>query len=111
MPQIDLVPVMRKAPAQCFVCHTTPNGPDGKPLPAIDLNTDYDWGQFAYLCNECVRVIGELAGFVTPEEHEELIAKHADLVRRHKNLRKRYTTLSDRTQKIVSGRRAERKVA
>lgn len=110
MPNIELVDNMRKAPAQCFCCHTTPTE-NGKQLKAIDLGTDHDWGQWTYLCSECVTVICELWGWVPEEVHDRLKAEHQDLKDRHKRLRTRYISLRDRTKKIVAGRKAERKVA
>lgn len=107
MPKIDLVPVMRKAPGRCGICNTTPME-NGEPKPAIDTNVDVDWGNNLYICDECVRVIGELMGWVTPEEHAKLREDYNDLEKRHTKLREQFESQRDTLERIVSGKKAER---
>src|SRR5512139_76246 len=103
MPKIDVVDVMRKAPGRCLVCSTTPME-DGKPKRAIDLNTDVDWGDNAYLCDECVDVICDLWGRVDEQTYSELKSKHEELKLRHRTLRRRFKELEARIKTIVKGR-------
>lgn len=109
MPKIDVVPVMTKAPGKCVCCHTTPTE-NGRPKKAIDLNVDVDWGDNAYLCDECVEVICDLWGRVTVEEFEKAKKELEDLTVSHRKLQRRYSKLRDRAKRIVSGKKAESKL-
>ena len=95
MPQIDVVPVMKKAPGRCVCCNTTPTDAYGEPAKAIDLNVDVDWGNNAYLCTECVNVICDLWGRVDEDTHEAMKQDFEDLRSRHTRLQKRYTSKED----------------
>lgn len=109
MPNIEIVDVMGRAPGECFVCHTTPTE-NGHPLKAIDLGTDHDWGQWTYLCAECVPVICELWGYVEPEVHEALQKEFEDLNRRHSKLRERFKKYESQVKKVLGGKKAEREL-
>lgn len=110
MPQIDLVPNMKKAPGKCVCCNTTPTDPHtGNPKPAIDLNVDVDWGNNAYLCEECVNVICDLWGRVDEDTHDRLRKDYEDLRNRHTRLQKRYTTKEEDLKKVEAGKSVERK--
>lgn len=112
MPQIDRVPNMRKAPGRCGICNTTPNDVSGQPLPAIDTNVDVDWGNNFYICDECVRVIGELMGWVSPEDHEKLRSDFGQLRDDHRRLRKKFKERGEDLSALAKGekiRRRERK--
>lgn len=108
MPKIDLVPVMRKAPGRCGICNTTPME-NGEPKPAIDTNVDVDWGNNLYICDECVRVIGELMGWTPPEVYAKLMESYADLESRHEKLRSKFKELRGRLDAVIAGKKAERK--
>jgi hypothetical protein len=81
---------------------------NGQPKPAIDTNVDVDWGNNLYICDECSGVIGELMGWVRPEDFEKLKAEHKDLERRHEKLRERFKEQKGRLERIISGRKAEK---
>lgn len=108
MPKIDLVDNMRKAPGTCGICHTTPNDPDGKPLPAIDTNVDVDWGNNLYICHECIDVICDLAGRVTPDTHDKLRESYDQLDKDHDRLRNRFKKLEERANRMAEGKKASR---
>ena len=109
MPKIDVVPVMNKAPGKCVCCHTTPME-NGRPKKAIDLNVDVDWGDNAYLCDECVEVICDLWGRVSLYEHEKVLKELKELTVSHRKLQTRYTKLRDRAKKIVAGKKAAKEL-
>lgn len=110
MPQIDVVPVMKKAPGRCVCCNTTPLGPDNEPAPAIDLNVDVDWGNNAYLCVECVNVICDLWGRVDEDTHNQLLKENKQLGKDHARLRERFKEQREDLKKLVEGQKVEHKV-
>ncbi len=110
MPQIDVVPNMKKAPGKCVCCNTTPMGPDGQPLPAIDLNVDVDWGNNAYLCSECTGIICELWGWVSEETHDETLRELKQLQGDHKRLRERFKEQGEDLKKVTEGKAVEKRL-
>ena len=109
MPKIDLVDVMKKAPGRCLCCNTTPTE-GGKPQVAIDLNVDVDWGNNAYLCNECATVICDLLGRVPVEDHEILKRDLRRLNKDHRRLRKQFRRVGGELKALAAGKKIERRV-
>lgn len=68
---IQKVDQMTQAPVQCVACGGNPMF-DGKAQSAIDLGTDINYGDHAYLCIECAGVVADLMGRVPEEEHKAL---------------------------------------
>jgi hypothetical protein len=83
---------------------------NGKPKKAIDLNVDVDWGDNAYLCDECIEVICDLWGRVTVEDHEKVKRELKELTISHRKLQERYDRLHDRAKQVIRGKKAERKL-
>lgn len=109
MPQIDVVENMKKKPGKCLVCSTTPMKSDGTPKKAIDLNVDVDWGQNAYICEECTNVICELWGWVSEEDHDAVLAEHRQLNKDHTRLRERFKEQGADLKRVLAGKKVERK--
>lgn len=109
MPQIDLVPNMRKAPGRCGICNTTPME-DGKPRPAIDTNVDVDWGNNLYICDECTDVIAGLLDWITPEEYAQMKAALNQLKGDHKRLRKKFKERGEDLKALAEGERIRNRV-
>lgn len=109
MPQIEIVEVMKKQPARCFVCHLTPSE-NGVPLKAIDLGTDHDWGQWTYLCSECVNVICDLWGRVEEDVHDAVVQQFEDLKDRHERLRARFKEQRTDLDMLAAGESVRQKV-
>lgn len=109
MPHIDLVDNMRKAPGKCLACNTTPNE-NGKPLPAIDLNVDVDWGNNAYICAECGGIIADLLGRPSAEEFEALKREYDQLTKDHTKLSTRHKKRGEELVDLAAGKKVERRV-
>lgn len=71
---MHLVETMVQPPNQCLVCGkgNTPDGRTGKVGPFLDLGIDYNWGDSAYLCDECVGKAAVHFGWISPDTHTEL---------------------------------------
>lgn len=109
MPKIDLVPVMRKAPGQCGICHTTPTE-NGKPKLAIDTNVDVNWGDNLYVCDECLSVIAGLMGWITPEEYEQMQRDYNELEKAHERLRRRFKKQEAELKALAKGEKVRKRV-
>lgn len=64
------VPQMDQLPVQCVACGGNPVDEEGDPQWAIDLGTDINYGDHAYLCCECATVVAGLCGWVAPETYQ-----------------------------------------
>jgi hypothetical protein len=69
MPNPFLVEKMTMAPNQCLCCGkgNTPDGQTGEVGPFVDLAIDYNWGDSAYLCPDCVGRCAVLMGWISPD--------------------------------------------
>ena len=107
---IELVKAMVQNPGTCMACGGSPCDESGKQKPAIDLGVDINWGEGAYVCEDCVHLIVKFFGYEdldtitkTREENERLRKENTDL---SKKLEEQEVVLA----KIREGSKAVRKV-
>jgi len=69
-----LVETMTLAPNTCMCCGkgNTPDGVTGKVGPFADLGVDYNWGDSAYLCEDCVGKLAILFDWISPDTKKDL---------------------------------------
>lgn len=112
---IELVEKMEMIPGQCFVCLQTPYSKDKDedretPDPAVDLGVDINFGDQAYLCLNCARVVAQVLDFVGPEEYEGIKEENEDLKAKMEELKEEYGALQARVKQILEGKKAEKSV-
>jgi outer membrane murein-binding lipoprotein Lpp len=73
---------------------------------SVDLDNEIDFGDQAYLCGGCARVVGELVGLMDPEHNIKLEAKNDQLKEQVKELTAERDTLQNRIDKMIDGKRA-----
>lgn len=96
-------------PNYCMACRGVPLSlEDGSPLPAIDLNTDINWGENAYICWECAEIIGDLVGRVKRADYDELKQSHETTLEDFHGLEDAYNELKEKVAKMVNGAKAKR---
>jgi len=107
---LKLVDQMTENPAQCMFCGTTPSH-DGKALPAIEAEgIDYDWGLTPYVCSECVGIMAQLMGYITPEVRGDLERELRELSSRHSKLLTKYRNMKARVRNVTRGERSRREL-
>jgi len=106
---MELVPAMVKQPGVCFICGTTPY--DGKKAKeAIDLNRDYDWGNNAYICDECGHLIATLLGYPDIDKIRKLLAKVKRQEEQIEQLKEKLDKQDEQLSRIRDGSKAVREV-
>lgn len=110
----SVVPYMHLKPYRCIACGSTPRDDqvEGKPnkqayfAEGIDVN----WGDSLFLCDSCVRVLGELRGMVDVEDHERLQRKYDSLVEQHNALAEAHEKQDARIERMLDGVKAKKEV-
>lgn len=69
-----LVETMTLAPNTCMCCGrgNTPDGVTGVVGPFADLGVDYNWGDSAYLCGDCIGKLAILFDWISPDTKKQL---------------------------------------
>jgi hypothetical protein len=110
---------MKLKPNCCVACGSTgemteEGPPDAYFAEAVDVN----WGDSVYLCESCVRVLGELAGMASTENYDKVkkeLAKtkkeRADFKELSQKLEKRIDRMLDGNKAIKEARKERKKAA
>lgn len=100
---------MRLKPYRCVACgNTGEQGEDGPPQAYFAEGADVNWGDSLYLCESCVRVLGQLAGMATIEQYEALEKKYAHLANKHELLENEHERQSERIDRMLDGVKAKK---
>jgi outer membrane murein-binding lipoprotein Lpp len=71
-----LLEIMRGTAPHCTFCHGVPREDgvlEGGPLPGVTAQgVDVNWGDNLYICQDCIRVAGELIGMIPTVKAEKL---------------------------------------
>ena len=109
---LELVDRMDQMPGHCMLCNSQPAEADGKPKPAVfAAGVDVNWGDAAYVCEECGVVIGKLFGMITPEKAEELETRNSFLEKQNKKLQKKLDKITAKARALIEGKKAEKELA
>lgn len=108
MPIIE-VEAMTEQPGTCMNCGGSSfvDGELQRPIfefQGIDIN----WGDTPYICAECVKILCDLAGRVTHEEHDEVVATRDQLSEQLTTLGEEHEELKSRVNRMLDGARARR---
>lgn len=112
---IELVEKMELIPGSCFVCLQTPFSKDKDedretPDPALDMGVDINFGDQAYLCLNCARVVAEVLDFISPEQWKEIKEENEDLKAKMSELAEEHKALQSRVKQILEGKKARAQV-
>lgn len=100
---------MKLRPHRCFACgNTGEQGDDGPPTAYFAEGADVNWGDSVYLCESCVKVLGQLAGMVSEEEHQLTVTKLENLERKHEQLQEEYDRQGERIDRMIDGVKAKK---
>lgn len=109
---IQLVEKMELSPCHCMVCLQSPyeTGEDevSRPAPAVDLGVDINFGDQAYLCKSCARLVAQIIDYVDGDEYKALREERDDLDAKLLEIREEYKALQFRVRQILDGKKAKR---
>jgi hypothetical protein len=96
-------------PYSCAACgssgeHTQEGPPDSYFAQGVDIN----WGDSLYLCDTCVRILGELRGMLDVDAVAKLKKERDDLARELEEMRRERDQLSNRVSRMLDGARARK---
>jgi hypothetical protein len=110
----SVVPAMHLKPYRCIACGSTPRDTSHPKRPQLQAyfaeGIDVNYGDSVFLCEECVKVLGQLRGMVDVDVHEKLIKLHDGLVRAHQKLVEEYDTQESRIERMLDGVKAKKEV-
>src|SRR5262245_16594460 len=95
----------------CLLCNCTPmsEGPTKQPLPMFHAEgVDVNWGEDALICQICVGVMADMLGRPSIDMHAQLIDERDDLQLQLEEVTGKFSDQSERINKILEGRKAER---
>jgi len=105
------VDAMRLIPYKCIACGGTPRDVEGDNVPAYFAEgVDYDWGKALYLCDSCVRIVGQLRGMVDVDVHEKVKKQLEVELEEHEALARAYDAQENRIERMLDGVRAKKEV-
>lgn len=105
-----LVDKMDQQPGTCVACGGNPIDIDGNPQTAVDLEVDVNWGDQAYLCNECINLIADLIERPKKEKIQKIVDQNKFLNRRNKELAAELEKKENLIKRIKDGQAAIREV-
>jgi hypothetical protein len=107
---MELVEAMSKQPGICLVCGGNPPDPidSRRQMPAIDLDVDVNWGDNAYLCNECASLVSDLIGRPKVDVYMKVKKKVEELREENEALTAENEQLNSRLHRIVEGAKARK---
>jgi hypothetical protein len=100
------IPGMKYKPYVCIACGGAPTKEDGSKEPEDAYwreGADVNYGDYLQLCCNCVRVLGELAGFITPEDAEDMTRQLKASAEQFYELREEHEKLKARVDLGVVG--------
>ena len=103
-----LVERMVQHPPTCLHCGRGNTDEAEFPLPNLDLEREVNWGDSTYICGACVMQICALAGYISPDQFQELEATITSLRGEKHDLKARLEAKERRLSAISSGRKALR---
>lgn len=101
---------MKLKPYCCIACGSTPVDEDGPRQAYFCEAVDVNWGDSLYLCESCVRVLGELAGMLSLDDSKDLKRNLESSKQREDELKEELATLQGRVDRMLDGVRAKKEV-
>lgn len=83
-------------PGSCYVCGS------GSRDFYIDFNTDIEFHGAFYLCSECIKHIGRLAGYLSPQESKTILQNKEVLERENSELREKVSNMESAIASLSS---------
>lgn len=103
---------MHLKPYRCVACGQTPRDDDveGRPVKQAYFceGVDVNWGDSVFLCDSCVRVLGELRGMMDVKQADRLKGNVMRYEARIKELEEERDTLQARIDRMLDGVRAKK---
>lgn len=103
---------MKLKPYNCAGCGQTPmtgterGSEDGPKQAYFCEGVDINWGDALYICDSCARVIGQLAGFIEPDQADDLQRTIDRLEEELKETTEDRDTLQNRIDRMLDGKAA-----
>lgn len=103
----------KSKPYHCIACGQAPvvQDEDGVGHPDVAYwmeGSDVNWGDSILLCSSCVRILGELAGFLIPEVSEKLRKQVRELKENVKRLEGERDEYKQLNESMLAGARARK---
>jgi aminoglycoside N3'-acetyltransferase len=109
-----VVPAMHLKPYRCIACGSTPRDTTHPNRPQLQAyfceGVDVNFGDSVFLCEECVKVLGQLRGMVDVDVHEKLMRQHKELEVSYRDLEADYNTQESRIERMLDGVKAKKEV-
>jgi hypothetical protein len=106
---------MKLKPYCCAACGSSPmegteNEGEGPKQAYFAEGVDINWGDSLYLCDTCVRILGELRGMIDVDKAKKY-AKQLDSLRvQYDGLQEEHAALEKRVERMLDGARAKKEV-
>src|SRR3954464_9236937 len=101
----SVVPAMHLKPYRCIACGSTPRDTTHPNRPNLQAyfaeGIDVNFGDSVFLCDDCVRVLGQLRGMVDVDVHEKVKKELKDLKVKFEELTRDYGVLDDRVERML----------
>jgi hypothetical protein len=100
-------------PPKCLGCGRGNTPDDGDTLDdfwVLDLERDYNWGDPAYLCKYCCRVVAGESGYAPADQIDLLAATIEQKNTEIHDLEARLDAVQQRVQRVLEGKKAERQL-
>lgn len=108
----SVVPAMHLKPYRCIACGSTPRDTSHPNRPNLQAyfaeGIDVNFGDSVFLCEECVKVLGQLRGMVDVDVHEKAKKNFAAMMQERDSLIVELAQAQDRIDRMLDGVRAKK---
>lgn len=105
-------PAMHLKPYRCIACGSTPRDTAHPNRPQLQCyfaeGIDVNYGDSVFLCEECVKVLGQLRGMVDVEDHEKLKNSYDLLLGKYEQLEDDFEEQESRINRMLDGVKAKK---
>lgn len=110
-----VVPAMHLKPYRCIACGSTPRDTSHPDRPNLQAyfreGVDVNFGDSVFLCEECVKVLGQLRGMVDVDVHEKLRKAEKLQCNRADEAEHDLAELQARVDRMLDGVRAKKEAS
>lgn len=108
----SVVPAMHLKPYRCIACGSTPRDTSHPKRPQLQAyfaeGIDVNYGDSVFLCEECVKVLGQLRGMVDVDLHEKVVKDRDQWNKSYHEAMTELEETNDRVERMLDGVRAKK---
>jgi hypothetical protein len=105
----SVVPAMHLKPYRCIACGSTPRDTSHPKRPQLQAyfaeGIDVNYGDSVFLCEECVKVLGQLRGM---DVHEKTVKDRDQWKKSYHEAMTELEETNDRVERMLDGVRAKK---